>query len=380
MTKKASKIQRQDLTRSGPSKTGRPPVVPDMIKLSAQDQAAFAEALLNPPAPNEALARAMQRGSKLFTKEGRPDPPGKEKSAQPGEVVAQTATEGLSPGASREKRGESCSWPQVAEIESALRQLPRPRIRARAIRALRELAAVMEYEDLRIQQLLSLMVTDERGDPIGQEGYEELLTRANVHRLSLQEIREAIEAFCPSEGVALCDRQTAEGIRLRQRDPRRIPYVMEAIRQVWEKLPDFRLGQLIVGAIGPSRDAFSPEETELLEGLIRMDRILNPEGHGLQAHGGSPSAPSRNESLPRRPGQTAVEGDSAKPDPIAQREAYMEQAVWSRREMWRVAGALEEIARAARHHLEDPSDPAKTERLKDAMKDAFFIQFTGEEK
>lgn len=32
-----------------------------IIRLSAEDQARFAEALINPPAPNEALQRAMRR-------------------------------------------------------------------------------------------------------------------------------------------------------------------------------------------------------------------------------------------------------------------------------------------------------------------------------
>ena len=35
-----------------------------IIRLSAEDQARFAEALLNPPAPNAALKRAMSRHAK----------------------------------------------------------------------------------------------------------------------------------------------------------------------------------------------------------------------------------------------------------------------------------------------------------------------------
>ena len=36
-----------------------------VIRLSAEDQARFAEALLNPPAPNQALAQAMQEHAAL---------------------------------------------------------------------------------------------------------------------------------------------------------------------------------------------------------------------------------------------------------------------------------------------------------------------------
>jgi len=38
----------------------------DEIKLSPEDQARLAEALLNPPAPNDALKRAVERRRELL--------------------------------------------------------------------------------------------------------------------------------------------------------------------------------------------------------------------------------------------------------------------------------------------------------------------------
>ena len=50
------------------------------------------------------------------------------------------------------------------------------------------------------------------------------------------------------------------------RDPARIPRLLDAIRKVWEAHPDLRLGQLLVGAIRPSRpcpQVFYFEDDEL---------------------------------------------------------------------------------------------------------------------
>jgi len=56
---------------------------------------------------------------------------------------------------------------------------------------------------------------------------------------------------------------------IRMRDPKRIPEMLEAIREVWEAHPELRLGQLIVIAVGgwerfEKRDIFHVEDKELL--------------------------------------------------------------------------------------------------------------------
>jgi hypothetical protein len=56
------------------------------------------------------------------------------------------------------------------------------------------------------------------------------------------------------------------------RDPARIDRILEAVRQVWVKDPDLRLGQLIVNAIRPSQPCpqiFGAEDTVLEKGLAR---------------------------------------------------------------------------------------------------------------
>jgi hypothetical protein len=61
------------------------------------------------------------------------------------------------------------------------------------------------------------------------------------------------------------------------RDPNRIPVVLDSLRQVWERHPDLRLGQLIVIATRPDepcQEVFNIEETELLAGLSNFESIL----------------------------------------------------------------------------------------------------------
>ena len=51
------------------------------------------------------------------------------------------------------------------------------------------------------------------------------------------------------------------------RDPDRIPEVLEAIKQLWEQHPDWRLGQLIRNVAPLGKDVFYVEDDVLLEGL-----------------------------------------------------------------------------------------------------------------
>jgi hypothetical protein len=53
-----------------------------------------------------------------------------------------------------------------------------------------------------------------------------------------------------------------------QRDPARIPLVLNALRLVWEEMPDLRLGQLIVNTVKPTEacpELFYVEDAHLLE-------------------------------------------------------------------------------------------------------------------
>jgi len=66
------------------------------------------------------------------------------------------------------------------------------------------------------------------------------------------------------------------------RDPKRIPEVLEAIRQAWERQPDLRLGQLVVIATRPKDpcpEVFNIEEPQLLEGLAAYQKLLSHNDH-----------------------------------------------------------------------------------------------------
>lgn len=58
------------------------------------------------------------------------------------------------------------------------------------------------------------------------------------------------------------------------RDPKRIRPMLEVIANVWEKNPDWRLGQLLCNAWGHHRDMFFPEDDELLDSIKAMDREM----------------------------------------------------------------------------------------------------------
>ena len=58
------------------------------------------------------------------------------------------------------------------------------------------------------------------------------------------------------------------------RDPKRIRPTLDAIEKVWNKYPDWRLGQLIVNANG-NRDPFYLEDDLLINKLRGMDDYLS---------------------------------------------------------------------------------------------------------
>lgn len=58
------------------------------------------------------------------------------------------------------------------------------------------------------------------------------------------------------------------------RDPNRIIPVLDAVREVWERDPDLRLGQLIVNAIRPRHpvpEVFYAEDERVVAGLAQTD-------------------------------------------------------------------------------------------------------------
>ena len=57
------------------------------------------------------------------------------------------------------------------------------------------------------------------------------------------------------------------------RDPQRIDRVLATIREAWEKVPDWRLGQLLINAIDPSEpcpELFSIEDSQLEKLVVRL--------------------------------------------------------------------------------------------------------------
>lgn len=48
------------------------------------------------------------------------------------------------------------------------------------------------------------------------------------------------------------------------RDPNRIPVILKAIKKVWTRNPDLRLGQLIVNAVDTEDNVFYIEDENLL--------------------------------------------------------------------------------------------------------------------
>lgn len=68
------------------------------------------------------------------------------------------------------------------------------------------------------------------------------------------------------------------GFRVGGRDPRRIQVVLDVLKEVWEKHPDLRLGQILVNAAGEHArqgDVFYVEDDVMVEGLRRL---LNGRG------------------------------------------------------------------------------------------------------
>lgn len=64
------------------------------------------------------------------------------------------------------------------------------------------------------------------------------------------------------------------------RDPARIRRMLEQIRQIWQRHPDLRLGQLIENAkvasgLHADADTFNVEDNRLEEGLERLVELTN---------------------------------------------------------------------------------------------------------
>lgn len=67
------------------------------------------------------------------------------------------------------------------------------------------------------------------------------------------------------------------------RDPARIDETHRLVREIWEKRPDLRLGQLIVNAAAmkkPDIDIFALEDKALRKGLTRLLGVIDNEDRG----------------------------------------------------------------------------------------------------
>ena len=61
------------------------------------------------------------------------------------------------------------------------------------------------------------------------------------------------------------------------RDPKRIDSILNQLREVWEQVPDWRLGQLIVNAVEPKEptEIFAVEDSRLQHLLARLSEQLS---------------------------------------------------------------------------------------------------------
>jgi hypothetical protein len=64
------------------------------------------------------------------------------------------------------------------------------------------------------------------------------------------------------------------------RDPARIDSILAALREVWVKNPDLRLGQLLFNASGsklPCPEVFYLEDEALMVGIQRLANLMEPQ-------------------------------------------------------------------------------------------------------
>ena len=80
-----------------------------------------------------------------------------------------------------------------------------------------------------------------------------------------------------------------------QRDPNRIPVMLEALKRLWSTYPYLRLGQLIVG-LNANKDPFYLEDNELLEKIERMIHDGKKNYRSNDARTGSGDGPRSNTS------------------------------------------------------------------------------------
>ena len=61
------------------------------------------------------------------------------------------------------------------------------------------------------------------------------------------------------------------------RDPKRIKKVLKRIEEFWNKVPDWRLGQLIVN-LNDNNDPYYVEEDMLLRQLDHLEKLYDKAG------------------------------------------------------------------------------------------------------
>ena len=106
----------------------------------------------------------------------------------------------------------------------------------------------------------------------------EVIAPENLRKEIAEELEAASSYYAHEENSELMkaaraasERVNAFAGKFEKRDPARIPVMLDAIREQWEKDPDLRLSQLIVNALSPSEpcpQVYYFEDEQLISKLI----------------------------------------------------------------------------------------------------------------
>lgn len=81
--------------------------------------------------------------------------------------------------------------------------------------------------------------------------------------------RQTIRTSNPQKSFRVCGMMTTFKMELQPRDPHRIDPMVDALRRLWKRYPDMRLGQLVINAAHPS-DTYNIEDDVMLQKLNEM--------------------------------------------------------------------------------------------------------------
>ena len=108
----------------------------------------------------------------------------------------------------------------------------------------------------------------------------EVLSPINLRKEIAKELAEASGHYATEKNpevlkavAAVAQREIDISANLVPRDPARIPVILDAIREKWEKNPDLRLAQLLVNVVSPSEPSplvYYFEDEQLLSKLVKL--------------------------------------------------------------------------------------------------------------